>query len=92
MEERLERAIEDLFRKVITQVGAVKTGRMRDSIQATVYKDSSGNWVFEVSAVYYFVYVDAYYDITSLVYSDPQFKQIEDGLADLMLAELSQDI
>lgn len=92
MKERLERAIEDLFRKVITQVGAVRTGRMRDSIQSTVYKDASGNWVFEISAVYYFVYVDAYYDITSLVYNDPQFKQIEEGLADLFLAELSQDI
>lgn len=89
--QEIEVLIEDLYRDVITRVGAVKTGAMRDSIQANVTK-IGGEYTFEVTAIHYFGYVDDMYEITRKVVNDPGFERIKDELAQLMINDFLKEI
>ena len=64
----IEKKLEELIKKKITDDGLVKTGTMRDSIKVSSTKEG-----FTVSGVDYFLYLNAEYNILGEVAESKEF-------------------
>lgn len=73
----IERRLTRLLQKQINDQGHVDTGLMVRTIQVKVSPDSRGKMITEVFGVYYWVYVNGYFDILKNAQNTRAWKTVE---------------
>lgn len=87
----IEEAIENLFYKMITDMGHVRTGLMRDSMSVTTTRNGA-ELEFSVTSTDYFPIVDDRYGISDAVFSSAGWSKIEDMIGELIAEEIEAQI
>jgi hypothetical protein len=84
---KLAKRITKLHMKEIQDIPLVDTGNLLRSFTTKINVDKRGGVKIDVSAIYYFKYLNEPYSVSEAVLKSKEYKKIESDLFALILAE-----